>query len=66
MEPRCMSTGLNLCVCTMIESESLCIVIDFSGHTDLEPLELLESDSESLRSFEVHVYTHTYMHIHQT
>ena len=27
---------------------------DLSGHGDLEPLELLESDNESLRSYEVY------------
>ena len=27
--------------------------VDISGYTDLEPLELLESDNESLKSYEV-------------
>lgn len=35
---------------------TICHNTDLSGPADLETLELLESDSESLRSYEVHMY----------
>jgi hypothetical protein len=38
-----------------VQLDSIAIrdLVDISGYTDLEPLELLESDNESLKSYEV-------------
>lgn len=38
----------------------MCHNTDLSGPADLETLELLESESESLRSYEVHLYKGNY------
>ena len=42
----------------------MCQNTDFSGQADLEPLELLESDDESLRSYEVYTLNRHVCHRH--
>ena len=42
-----------LCLIVSIMCGCVYTTVDISGYTDLEPLELLESDNESLKSYEV-------------